>query len=110
MKGNVYVKALARGETTPDGCQEALSGPLFIIRNGTDYWIPMALIKYNFIEGSVSDDPEYKAGVEWAKAKFDSLVVDADSTLTAVVESVALRGNTAGLLGGRGTPDKPATT
>jgi hypothetical protein len=52
MRADVYVGSLGSQELVPANTLPALSTPNFIIREGKDYWVPVALLKYNIDEAT----------------------------------------------------------
>nr|WP_310522863.1 hypothetical protein [Polymorphobacter sp.] len=46
-KSDVYVMPIKPGTAVPAGGRPGVSQPAFIIRDGADYWIPLAMVQYS---------------------------------------------------------------
>lgn len=69
MHPDVYVQPIAGDGSIPEGAMPALSSPGFIIRDGSAYYVPLALVRYD-IDHAQSDAE--RAGCAAVAARFEA--------------------------------------
>lgn len=77
---DVYVMPLAQGAKVPAGGQPGVSQPEFIIRDGNDYWVPLAMVHY------AADDKD-QTGINTVRERMEAAIASGEVV-------VAVRGPT----------------